>query len=250
MYLALGFALGLALGLTGAGGAIVAVPLLIFALHLPAQEAMGISLGAVSAAAMVGVWLRRRQQPPLWRAAAGLAVTGMVFAPVGRWLSYRFDEQWLVLLFCALALVLAVRMWRSALRPVVDAGADQALSLNMPVFLLAGCGLGLLSGLFGVGGGFLIVPFLTLYGGLSIERAISTSLLVIGLVGITGYAYHIFTTRMDDVSLLSYIALGSMLGIFVGNAIGARLPAQRLQQVFSIFVILVTLQLLYRTFAT
>ena len=92
------------------------------------------------------------------------------------------------------------------------------------------------------------MPFLTLYAGVRIERAISTSLLVIGFVGITGYAYHVFTTQLDDVRLLSYIAVGSMLGILAGNAIGARLPSNRLQQVFSLFVVVVIGQLLYRTF--
>jgi hypothetical protein len=87
----------------------------MFALDLRPQDAMGISLGAVSAAAMLSVLLRwRQQQPPIWNAALGLAITGMCAAPLGRWLANQIDERLIDLLFSLLAASLALKMWRSA----------------------------------------------------------------------------------------------------------------------------------------
>lgn len=254
--LAVGFAVGLALGLTGAGGSIIAVPLLIFSLDLRPQDAMGISLGAVSAAAMVGVLVRRQQHPPFWGAALSLAITGMCAAPAGRWLSNQLDERLIVVLFSLLAAYLALRMWREATAgqkqqmPEPDDDDERANeAVRLAVFLLSGAGIGLLSGLFGVGGGFLIVPFLSLYARMQMDKAISTSLLVIGLIGISGYVYHVLTSHAPDVQALSMIAVGSVFGILLGTALCTRLSGPLLQRVFSVFVVLVMSYTLHITLA-
>jgi uncharacterized membrane protein YfcA len=255
MLLAVGFVVGMALGLTGAGGSIVAVPLLMFALDLRPQDAMGISLGAVSAAAMVGVLLRRRlQQPPIWNAALGLAITGMCAAPLGRWLANQIDERLIVVLFSLLAAFLAIEMWRSAAAGKAQSSEPghaeypQGLA-QRAVFLGAGAGLGLLAGLFGVGGGFLIVPFLSLYAGMQMDKAISTSLLVIALVGSSGYLYHVMTSPAQDVQALSVIGVGSILGILAGTTWCTRLSGPGLQRIFSGFVMVIMTYMLVKTLA-
>lgn len=253
--IALGFAIGLALGLTGAGGSIIAVPLLMFALDLRPQDAMGISLGAVSAAAMVGVLLRRRQgHPPIWSAVLALSLTGMCTAPLGRWMSHQIDERVIVVLFALLAAFLAKKMWSaepdriSPSRVNTDVGLLERPSERM-TFLAWGVGLGLLSGLFGVGGGFLIVPFLNLYAQMNIEKAISTSLLVIALVGSSGYLYHVVTSPAQDNHALSVIGVGSVAGILVGTRLSSQLPGKGTQKVFSGFVVLVMSYFVFRTLA-
>ena len=123
--LLVGALVGFSLGVTGAGGSILAVPLLILALDMRPQEAMGVSLGAVSAAAMVGVLVRRHLHPPNWQFALGLSATGMLTAPVGRWAANMVSETAVLLLFSVLALYIAVKMWRSARLSLVDgAGSD------------------------------------------------------------------------------------------------------------------------------
>jgi len=254
MLLLVGVIVGFALGLTGAGGSIVAVPLLMLALDLRPQDAMGISLGAVSAAATVGVLFRYRQQlSPAWGPALGLAITGMTAAPAGRWLSNQIDERVIVVLFSMLAAFLAIKMWRCAVDEKIQiAGSSGQTETTCPsriVFLSAGAGLGTLAGLFGVGGGFLIVPFLTLYAGIQMEKAVSTSLLVIALIGSSGYAYHVLTSPTLDIGSLCIIGIGSITGILAGTALGARLSGAKLQRMFSGFVMLIMTCMLFQTLA-
>lgn len=247
-----GVAVGLALGLTGAGGSVLAVPLLVFVLDLRVPDAMGVSLGAVSAAAMVGALLRRRQgDAPHWQTALALASTGMLCAPVGRYLAYLVDERIIVVLFSALAAYVALRMWRRASTsdesepcPVDRSAPEPGLWGSL---LLAGAGVGLLSGFFGVGGGFLIVPLLRLRTGMPMAAAISTSLLVIALVGSSGYLYHVLTTQSMQVSVLPVIALGSIVGILAGTAVSRRLSGARLEQLFAVCVLVTTAYLLVGT---
>ena len=253
--IALGFLIGLALGLTGAGGSIIAVPLLMYVLDLRPQDAMGISLGAVSAAAMVGVLLRRRRgHPPIWNAVLALAVTGMFAAPLGRWLSHQIDERVIVVLFSLLAVYLARKMWSAEPQQANTGGVNSHIELlELPservTFFGAGIGLGLLSGLFGVGGGFLIVPFLNLYARMNIEKAISTSLLVIALIGSSGYLYHVVTSPAHDNRALSVIGLGSIVGILLGTHLSAQLSGKGIQKLFSGFVVLMMSYVLFRTLA-
>ena len=248
MLLGIGLIVGFALGLTGAGGSIVAVPLLMFALDMRPQDAMGASLGAVAVAAMIGALIRRREgNAPDWYAAVGLAITGMLFAPLGRWASQQVNEQLLLVLFALLASFLALRMWRGARIEHYQA-VETRLPLGPLALPLAGVGVGLLAGFFGVGGGFLIVPLLRLYAGQGMERAISTSLLVIALVGSSGYLYHVMT-RVDSESLsLSLLALGSVGGILVGTALCERLSGRSLQQGFAGFVLFIMAVVLVQSF--
>ncbi|MEH6591952.1 MAG: sulfite exporter TauE/SafE family protein [Halioglobus sp.] len=252
---AVGFAVGMALGLTGAGGSILAVPLLMLALDLGPQEAMGISLGAVSAAAMVGVVVRRRKQPPQINIALSLAATGVIAAPVGRWLAHQIDERVIIVMFSLLASFVAVKMWRGAnclSEPdtAPESTATAKKSSQHFVFLAAGVGLGLLSGLLGVGGGFVIVPFLVLYAGMRIEQAVSTSLLVIALVGMSGYSYHALTTEGMHAAALVMIGVGSVVGIFSGCALSARISAPTLQRTFSASVVFLMSYMLLGAFSS
>jgi uncharacterized membrane protein YfcA len=251
MVLLVGILVGFALGLTGAGGSIVAVPLLMFVLDMRPQDAMGTSLGAVSAAAMVGALIRRKAgSGPDWKVALSLAITGMCAAPVGRWLSHQVDEKLVLLLFTVLASYLAVRMWQGAEdAPATDQDASPATSVSVGMLSLAGIGVGLLAGFFGVGGGFLIVPLLNLYAGLRMDRAISTSLLVIALVGSSGYVYHVLTTASGDTGMLTWLAVGGVVGILGGTAVCDRLSGKTLQQAFAGFVLVMMAVVLAQNFA-
>ena len=248
MLVFIGLIVGFALGVTGAGGSIVAVPLLMFALDMRPQDAMGASLGAVAAAAMVGALIRRQEgNAPDWTAAIGLAVTGMLFAPLGRWVSQQANEQLVLILFALLASFLALRMWHGAKR-APEQSLRRPLPLGSMTLPLAGIGVGLLAGFFGVGGGFLIVPLLRLYAGQSMERAISTSLLVIALVGSSGYLYHVLSSPANDPLALSLLALGGIAGILAGTAVCERLSGRSLQQGFAGFVLLIMAVVLVQNF--
>ncbi|AKF97964.1 membrane protein [Pseudomonas aeruginosa] len=179
--LGIGAVLGLLLGLTGAGGSLVALPLLL-SLHLPLRDAIGVSLGAVALSALIGAIPRARQGQVAWRPVLVLALAGLPSNAVGQWLGRFVPEGVLIVAFCLLVLWSAWRMWRGA--GMKREASDQARSLPL---LGIGLAVGLLSGLMGVGGGFLVVPGLLWFTPLSMMAATATSMAVIALVSGGGF---------------------------------------------------------------
>jgi uncharacterized membrane protein YfcA len=252
-----GSLVGFSLGLTGGGGAIFAVPLLVYGLHLPTRDAVGVSLITVGATAVVGFVQRLRRCTVEIPTGLLFAVAGMATAPVGAWLSRQLPEAVLLVLFGALMLLIAARMWikASRLEPStacvpLDENAratcrrDPAGELHLTsrcALLLAAVGLmvGVLTGLFGVGGGFVIVPALLTFSGMGIERAIGTSLLVISLVSVSGIVSHFVGGDSVPAALVVWFLAGSLGGMLAGTAVGRRLAGRRLQQVFAMLIVAV-----------
>lgn len=257
-----GVIIGLILGLTGAGGSLFAVPLLGAFLDAPMVELTGISLGAVAVSAMLGV-IQRRTVGIVWLPVSVILITGVLLAPVGRWLAGYLSQTILLCGFTLLVLWVALRMWREALkepdttREVRAAGevtelarTPQPLLINgfwpSPILLksLAGGAItGLLSGLLGVGGGFVIVPLLRLIVRLNMQQAILSSLLVISFVSSSGFVTHWWLHGGIDLHLLALVAAGGCLGMVLGSLLGKRLAGPRLQQVFALMLLATTVLL-------
>ncbi|MDZ4781988.1 MAG: sulfite exporter TauE/SafE family protein, partial [Planctomycetia bacterium] len=246
--LVFGAVVGLSLGLTGGGGAIFAVPLLVFGMAVPAREAVGVSLAAVGTTAFVGFLHRLRLCEVELRTGMLFAVAGMLGAPLGAQLSEFIPDALLMSLFAGLMGIVAARLWRQAgasARGVRDyettdqasgptcerdeAGALVLTSRCAVLLVLVGVATGLLSGLFGVGGGFVIVPALVLFSGMSIHRAVGTSLMVITLVSAAGLATHVWSERDVPVAVTALFVVGGVAGMFAGQSLGRRLSALRLQ---------------------
>ncbi len=248
-----GLVVGLVLGLTGAGGAIFAVPLYIILLNLPINDAIGLALGAVCIAALTGVGLCNHSRELAWRPGLILATAGMATAPLGRWLAAQINETALLIGFSMLASFLAVRMWQRAGRDGCagyELGSDaRVLYGNYPektepidnsgtaFMTVAGLLTGLLSGLFGVGGGFLVVPLLTLQAGMAIRKAIGTSLIVIALISGAGFAFHLLAIAKVPTAPLLYSSTGSIVGILAGRVIARKVAGPKLQKLFAVSVI-------------
>lgn len=251
----IGVVVGLVLGLTGAGGSIVATPLLLLLLGLPINEAMGLSLGTVSIAAFTGVLIRATRDQLDWRVGLWVAATGVVFAPVGRWFSTQLPDPLLLTAFTLLSVFLALRMWQQAVQqteitrqPRVQLPPHKNQPHRAPSLkhlLLSGALCGLLSGLLGVGGGFLIVPLLTLWIGLSIAAAVGTSLIPIALISASGFIYHQLMISNIEALELWRAGFGSIVGILLGTLAAKYLSGPRLQQFFSITVIILMLLTLF-----
>ena len=262
-----GALVGLSLGLTGGGGAIFAVPLLVFGLQVPPRDAVGISLAAVGATSAVGFLKSLRNGQVELTTGLLFAIAGMLGAPVGSRIAGLLSDTQLMTAFGGLMVLIAVRMWRSAqaqLHPAVacpvdthkdgptcrrDAQGRLLLNSRCAVLLLcAGLGTGVLSGLFGVGGGFVIVPALVLFSGISMQRAISTSLMVISFVSAAGVTSHLWEGRSIPIALTLWFVLGGVLGLLIGQRLALRLSTARLQQVFSVAILGVAILVISRRF--
>ena len=255
----LGALIGLVMALTGAGGGVMAIPLLVFGLHLPVQQAAPVGLVAVGLAAVLGAGLGLRQGIVRYRAAALIGVAGMLMAPLGVLLA-----QWLPNrpLLGAFALVLIYTAWHMLKRPAQMTAMpaavlcrvstqDQRLIWTLPCArALAGTGLiaGLLSGLLGVGGGFVIVPALKRYTDLDIRSIQLTSLAVIALVSLSGVAAASLHGPLRWDMALPF-SCGAVLALLAGQRIAKKLDPKWLQQGFAWFSLLVALLMLARAMA-
>lgn len=252
-----GIIVGLALGLTGGGGSIFAVPLLIYGLDVAPKSAVAISLGAVAITSAFGAlegWSRNLVE---LRAALIFAAAGMVAAPLGVFIGGLASDLLVVVSFAGLMLVVAIRMAVKARREPAQAGvvrarftddaADDAstichyspdgrLRLNAPCSAaLVGVGIivGVLSGFFGVGGGFLIVPALMLITEMGIHRAVATSLLVITLIGLSGLGSAALSGREIDWALMGLFVIGGIIGMLSGRGLARFLAGATLQLAFA-----------------
>ncbi len=254
--LALGSVIGLVMALTGAGGGVLAIPLLVFGLQLGVQAAAPVGLVAVGLAAVLGAGLGLRQGIVRYRAAALIGAIGMLMAPLGVDLAQRLPNRPLL---GAFALVLFYTAWRLLKRPDQAAPLpsavlcrvnpkDQRLTWTRPCArALAGTGLiaGLLSGLLGVGGGFVIIPALKRHTDLDIRSIQATSLAVIALVSMSGIAAAALHGPVLWAVALPF-ATGAMLALLIGRRIAQQLDAQRLQQAFAWLSALVAVLMLAR----
>ena len=263
MALLFGAIIGLALGLTGGGGSIFAVPLLVYGLGLAPREAISVSLAAVGLAAAFGAAGAVRARLVEYRAAVIFALAGMVGAPLGVKAAHWFSETTLLTAFAILMLVVAIGMWRAAMRSPAAAGvvradyvpavasetgpmcrvdSDRQLRLTGPcsaVLALTGIGTGLLAGAFGVGGGFVIVPALTLIARIDIHRAVATSLLIISFVGLAGVATVLAEGRQLPWLLTALFVGGALAGMLLGRLLARRTAGPRLQKLFAAAIIVV-----------
>ncbi|MDG4595351.1 MAG: sulfite exporter TauE/SafE family protein [Candidatus Contendobacter sp.] len=253
-----GLVVGFSLGLTGGGGSIFAVPLLVYGLAMPAHEAVGVSLAAVGATALGGAIVRLRKREVELKAALLFGTAGIVGAPLGSILGAKLPADLLLGGFALLMLLVAARLWRQAVRRpaetrivraednTINAAEDfgPACRVNPTgglvltsrcalVLALSGVLTGLLSGLFGVGGGFLIVPALVLVASLPIQRAVATSLLVIAIVSAAGVASHLLAERPLALAVTAWFVLGGLVGMGLGSRVSRRLAGPRLQKLFA-----------------
>lgn len=229
----IGLVLGLLLGLTGAGGSLVALPLLL-SLHLPIRDAVGVSLGAVAMSAVIGVIPRLRQGLIAWQPVLWLALAGFPGSAVGQWLGQYVPEKALVIAFCLLVLWSARRLW-------LNAALSEPNNNPRPLYWLGflGFGVGICSGLLGVGGGFLIVPGLLALTRLSVQEAMATSIAVIALVSSSGFLMY-FSHAEPSPTLLAGLALGGGTGVLLGTRLSLYLNSQWLQRIFAIMLVIIS----------
>jgi len=244
--LASGALVGFSLGLVGGGGSILAVPLMVYVVGVPDPHvAIGTSAISVAANAAVNLSNHARGGTVRWSCALTFAAAGIVGAFTGSIFGKMLDGQKLLALFALLMLVIAMLMLKTRSRvglPDVQISWD-----NMPAIVGLGVATGTLSGFFGIGGGFLIVPALMLATGMSIMNAVSSSLVAVtafGLTTATSYAW----SGLISWELAGLFIAGGIVGGLVGTRSARSLSARRgaLNIVFAAVIIAVALYMLAR----
>lgn len=274
MVVLIGVIVGLVLGLTGAGGSIFAVPLLMEGLGWPMTQAATASLLAVAVAAGIGTGMAWGHSYVRYRAAALMALVGVVVAPAGIRVADSLQPLVLTMIFAAMLVVVAVRMFRSALFSKGDAAVVRATvagegepshgkicklnpstgrlqwdRLTMATIASIGVAAGFLSGLLGVGGGFVIVPALRATTPLSMHSAVATSLMAIALTSLGTVAGGMLQGRVVPLAVALPFVGGAVLGMILGRRLAPRIAGPHLQQGFAGMALLVACVMVARAAA-
>ena len=237
---------GLTLGLIGGGGSIVATPMLLYLVGMPPHMALGTGALAVSANAFFNFFGHWRAGNVRWAEAALFAVAGVVGALIGSTIGKAIDGQRLILLFALMMIVIGLAM----LRPRKRGG-----SVAAPLTLMSGARVGviglcvgLLSGLFGIGGGFLIVPGLILATGMPMINAIGTSLFAVGAFGLATALNYAASGFVDWLVAAEFIG-GGLVGGYLGLKAACLLSEQKstLNRMFAALVFVVAFYIIWRS---
>ena len=231
---ALAFALliGISLGLLGGGGSILTLPILTYGLGMETKAAIASSLFVVAVTSAVGAIAHARAHRIQWRTGLVFGAAGMAGAFAGGRAAAFVPGGILMLLFAAMMVATAIAMLRGrrAAAPPVRA------VLPVGKVVVEGIVVGVVTGLVGAGGGFLVVPALVLLGGLPMEIAVGTSLVVIAMKSFAGLAGHLGHVDVDWRITLAVTA-SAVVGSLVGGRLVGRIPPESLRRGFGVFVL-------------
>ncbi|MFP4510531.1 MAG: sulfite exporter TauE/SafE family protein [Spirochaetaceae bacterium] len=245
---AFGLLVGLSLGLTGGGGSILAVPLLIYGLGMELRAAVAISLAVVGLTSLFGAVIQAKSGNVLWKAGVILGLGGIIAAPFGAQLGTRIPENISLVLFAALMIFVGARMARrensasevpaGSFSCPLDEQGRPAGGITCALKLgAAGLMTGVLSGFFGVGGGFLLAPALIFVAGVSIDRALATSLVAIALTAVSGFIANFAAAYGSPIALTVVFAVGSWAGMVGGAWLKQYLSPLVLRRIFAVVAV-------------
>ena len=236
--LVLGVMIGLIVGAVGGGGAILALPVLIYVLNEPVDPASTASLVVVALAAAVGSGALARHGQVCWRLALTFSAPAAVGAALGAFANDAVSAEALILAFVPVMLLAAGATWQRA----GAAGSDEERPCpDVPAarIVIAGLLVGALTGFFGVGGGFVIVPVLTIWFGVTFRHAVATSLVIITLTAAAALAAALAGGAALDVPITAALAGATGVGAFLGTLLNERAPQHVLGRAFAIVVAVV-----------
>ncbi len=238
--------IGVSLGLLGSGGSILTVPVLVYLIGQDEKLAIAGSLAIVGTIAAAGSLPYLRKKLIDWRTVLLFGVPGMAGTYLGAWLATWVSGLVQLALF---AVVMLIASWQMLKPVILDDSPHEPREVWKIV--LDGLLVGILTGLVGVGGGFLIVPALVLLGGLTMHRAVATSLVIIALKSFTGFWKYLDVLDQQGLSLdWNIIAIVTALGVvgsLIGSRIAGRVDQRKLRKVFGIFLIVMGIYILVRT---
>ncbi len=234
----LGLLVGIALGSLGAGGSILTVPALVYLLDQSPAAATTASLVIVGLTSLVGMTSHHRKGNVRFGRGVAFGVLGILGSFVGARLAVGIPADWLMTAFAVLMLAVAVLMWRRQRRSP-QAVPTEEHAIRPVRLVLAATGVGLLTGFFGVGGGFAVVPALVLVMGLSMPAAVGTSLLVIVLNSASALAFRLGNGVALDWAVIGGFTVFAVIGSLIGTRITSRVSHRTLTRAFIVMLVLV-----------
>ncbi len=259
----LGAIIGITLGLTGAGGGILAVPALVLGIGLSMTQATPIALMAVGTAALLGALDGLRKGLVRYKAALLMAAVGSLVSPLGMWIAHRVSATWLMTLFSLVMMLVAARMLQQARKdsrqqdpnterqkPCTINPATRKLHWtwkSSSILATIGSVAGLFTGMLGVGGGFLIVPAFKHFSNISMHGIVATSLMVIALVSASSVMGALFLGAQVPAEGW-YFIVAAAGGMLVGRRVAPALPEKWLQAGFASITLVVSLMLIGKTY--
>ncbi|NWL28828.1 hypothetical protein DM794_17470 [Paenarthrobacter ureafaciens] len=236
LVLALSVVIGLSLGVLGGGGSILTVPILVYVAGFEAKEAIAASLFVVGVTSVVSVISHARKGRVMWRTGLIFGAAGMAGAFVGGLLGGHIPGQILLIAFAIMMVATSLAMLRGRKKKNDGGAAPVKHELPLGRVLLDGAVVGLVTGLVGAGGGFLVVPALALLGGLPMAVAVGTSLVVIAMKSFAGLAGYLTTVQLDWGITLG-VTVAAIVGSLIGAKLAGRIPETALRKAFGWFVL-------------
>ena len=237
-----GLGIGLSLGMLGGGGSVLAVPVLVYVLGQTVHQATTASLVVVTVGAVVGGLTHAREGRVCWRHAVAFTAAALPGVVAGTALGQAVSGTALIAAFAVVMLAAAAATWRKAQQdpelPADRAGAT-CPPLRLAAVVATGMAIGALTGFFGVGGGFLIVPTLTIGLALSMRLAVGTSLAIITATSLMALVAHLASGRTVDIGVTSAMTSACIVGALAGVRIAGRVPQRQLAQAFAALVVVV-----------
>tara|TARA_R110002049_G_scaffold144478_1_gene306729 strand:+ start:675 stop:1565 length:891 start_codon:yes stop_codon:yes gene_type:complete len=233
--------IGVTLGLFGGGGGILTVPLLHYGIAMPVDQAIATSLLIICITSIASTWQHAKQNHVLWREGYLLGFSGIIGAVLGAQLSALFPPQSLLLLLSSI-------MFASGIAMLCNRNDLKSCDVNMTkhspmIIIFIGTIVGVVTGMVGAGGGFLVVPTLVILLNLPIPVAIGTSLFVISLNSASGFIAHYQTTTLD-FKIIAIVSFLAVVGALIGGKIALKFSISTLRKSFSFFIILVAILLI------
>lgn len=250
-----GLITGLLLGVFGSGGSIITMPALLYLLNIEAKSAIAMSLGIVAVTATITALDNWRRGNVNLKVTAIFGIFGIVGTYAGALLGVITPVLIQLILFAVVMYLAAWRMLKPKAAILVgaalldDCEKGDSETPHYGHIALHGIGVGILTGIVGVGGGFLIVPALVLLSGLSMKRAVGTSLSVVALKSFAGFIGYAGAVEVD-YPLMAVFSVIAIIGSFAGSILAHRLPAEQLKKSFGVFLLLVASYILINQIIT
>ena len=242
-----GLAIGVTVGMLGGGGSVLAVPVLVYVLGQSVHEATTASLVIVTAGALAGGLGHAREGRVCWRHAGAFTAAALPGVVAGTALGNSVSGVALIAAFAVIMLAAAAATWRKA--GSEDHAPSVARQTGCPPLrlgrdLVAGVVIGAMTGFFGVGGGFLIVPTLALVLALSMRLAVGTSLAIITATSVMGLTAHLAAGRTLELGVTATMAAACVAGALAGSLLAGRVPQRQLGRGFAALVTAIAAYLL------